>query len=745
MKMEYTPFLRVAVNKPHSDVQRFISEIEGFCQMVQKWDDVKVIFVRYQDARCAELAAGKLKANQHVGFVGPMPKWHFFKAGYKPQPDREKPMPGTLMASASSRPLSPQRQKPQRPLPKQPAIFTNAPLSETSPNYMRCSYCAAFPVALQCGACGAFYCNGLCQKRHYEAHIHSCVMPPLVLMQHYDEVNLPEMMRLNNSDAPYVSANGQQPASNNIPKGIQEKINLKTTTSLKKKHEAPSAQVTSGTGAGTSLSNIMSKLMQPQPLLPNFPHVSANDQKPALKNMPKGMPEKINLKTTPSSKKKHEAPSAQVTTGTGAGPSPLNKMPKGMSTLPEKANAKAAPSPAEKAEECQKSALQQADFPAVGATVKISFVGENEIYIYDAGPGPHGRPNAHIKLIRRCLEEGRKKGNTLTKAPVFGDILLAPFSGEYYRAVVNSVEGNWAEVFFVDFGNSEKLEWAEFKTILEPDLKYADRTAHEVWIANISKFTEPIRMQLNELEAEEFELSNVIDMSNTSIKLVELRHPTELYYLSDKLRQLLKKDEKVRTSAEMNKIVVAPDPETYVPVLDDEIIETSIPAENGVELIIIDASYVRHSSSSQIAVLVKANQKKYGEVMSEIHRYGEADQNEYKPQQCGELCLVYFESIWTRAMSTDVQSDTSDYMLFDMGILCSVPLKNVRRFPPKLSRTLYVVTDCIVDNPATLFELAKESTPENLRTKLIKVNVKPDLDSDGSQHVTVISVADTVS
>ncbi|XP_052863681.1 uncharacterized protein LOC128270320 [Anopheles cruzii] len=396
------------------------------------------------------------------------------------------------------------------------------------------------------------------------------------------------------------------------------------------------------------------------------------------------------------------------------------------------------------AESCSKTALQQADFPAVGATVKISFIGNNEMYIYDVGPGPNGRSNSHTQLVRRCLEEGRKKGNTLTKAPVVGDILLAPFSGEYYRAVVNSVEGNCADVFFVDFGNSEKLEWSRFKEILEPVLKSADRSAHEVWIINVSKFTEPIRQKLNELEDEEFELSKVIDMSSTSIKLVDLRHPKELYFLSDKLRQLPEKGKEICKPPEKKNIVVASAPETYVPVMDDEVIEATIPAEDGVELIIIDASYLNHDSNNQIAVVVKANQKKYDELLSEIHSYGEADVNEYQPKQCGELCLVRYESIWTRAMPTDIQRDLIEYMLFDLGVLCTVPSKNVRRFPPKLSRTLYV-TDCIVDNPETLCTLAKESTAEKLRTKLIKVNVKPERESNDAQHVTVVSVGDKVS
>ncbi|XP_052866065.1 uncharacterized protein LOC128272319 [Anopheles cruzii] len=718
--VEFTPFLRVQLYKPHSDVQCVIKETEGFVQLVPKKEDYRTLFVRYEDASCAQNAAKKLKNDPNIPYVGPMPKWNFFKTPVKQsdsgrsQPDCENAMPGTRRPPASPRLDSPQRQNPQRPMPQ--ARCTNAPQAETSPDFMRCSYCSGFPVPFQCGACGTFYCNAWCQKRHYETHKHSCRMPPLIVMEDYYEVNLLEKMRPNMPDFPNVSANGQQPASNNMP-----------------------------------------KRMQAPPHMANFSHASANGHQPASNNMPKGMPEKMNVKTTPP-QKKQVAPSTPVTTGTGAGTGPSNnKMPQGsVATLPAKAKAtplppnreKAETKPvpnstarqtSQKAEEGSKTALRLADFPAVGDTVKISFVGKNELYIYGAGPGPNGRPNSHIQLIRRCLEEGRKKGNTLTKAPVVGDILLAPFSGEYYRAVVNSVEGKGANVFFVDFGNSEQLEWAEFKTILEPDLKYADRIAHEVWIANVSKFTEPIRVQLNELEAEEFELSNVIDMSNTSVKLVELRHPTELYYLSDKLRQLHKKDEEVCKPAEMQKVVVAPVPETYVPVLDDEIIETSIPAENGVELIIIDASYVQHSFS-QISVLVKANHQKYGELMKEIHRYGEADTNEFKPRECGELCLVYFESVWTRAMSTDVQSDTGDYMLFDLGILCSVPLKNVRRFPPKLSRTLYV-TDCIVDNPETLFTLANGSTAENLRTKQITVNVKPDRDSGDSQHVTVIDVA----
>ncbi|XP_058059315.1 uncharacterized protein LOC131210130 [Anopheles bellator] len=624
-----TPFIKVILRQQHSDPLRMIIENTGAKQIVPKPDDPSVLFVRYPDSSLAEIAKKQLLGLPQVKAATYMRNWYSYS--------HDEPA-NNICGSVG--PASPQRQPPQ------PASFANVrPLLETSPTFLRCVYCSAYPVLFQCGCCGAFYCNIQCQKRHYQTHKHSCLMPPLVVMPNYDSIDLLEK--------------------------IQPKIGL--------------------------------------------PHLSVNTQQPTSGTKPKGL---INAKATPS-------------------PQPINGAPSGRVIKGEART--------QKADEPPKTKLQRAGFPAVGATVKISYVGKNELYIYDARPGPNGAPNSYEKLIQRCVKAGRKKGQPVVNPPALNDILLAPFGGEYYRAVINSVEGNYADVFFIDFGNSEKLEWSQFREILEPDLKSADRTAHEVWIVNVSKFTERIRQKLNELKAEEFGLSKVIDMSNTSVKLVDLRHPKESYYLGDKLRQLLEKNEEICKSPQMKNIVVAPAPETYVPVLDDEVIESAIPAEDGVELIIIDASFLNQDSMNQIAVVIKANQEKYGELMTEICCYGESDANEYDPKQCGELCLVRYGSIWTRAMLTDIQRGFSEYVLLDLGFLCSVPSKNVRRFPPKLSRTLYV-TDCIVDNPETLFTLAKVSAPENLRNKLIKVNVKPEQrDSNASQHVIVISVADTFS
>merc|ERR1719357_1550036 len=42
-----------------------------------------------------------------------------------------------------------------------------------------------------------------------------------------------------------------------------------------------------------------------------------------------------------------------------------------------------------------------------------------------------------------------------------GSAILAPYQGDFYRATVTSLSGSWLNVLFVDYGNSDTVDWWE--------------------------------------------------------------------------------------------------------------------------------------------------------------------------------------------------------------------------------------------------------------------------------------------
>ncbi|XP_050081663.1 uncharacterized protein LOC126568972 [Anopheles aquasalis] len=407
-------------------------------------------------------------------------------------------------------------------------------------------------------------------------------------------------------------------------------------------------------------------------------------------------------------------------------------------------------------EDSKRRVLRQGSFPPVGSEVKIAHVAENTMFIFESGSDSNGPSSQYLKVVERCFVGGEGAKKYLIQAPVAGDIVYAPFEEVYYRAEVNGVEGDTATVFFTDFGNTETLEWKNFKEIEDPEIKYADRLIHEVQIEHLPTFTDFVRMKLQALEGEAFELTKITDIPNSKAKKVELRHSKELYFLSEMIRKLSKDNdelEKKQTASPGEKIdtaeqtVAPPDPKSYVPVSISELSEVCIPYGDDIKLMIIDAAEVYDAESHRLAVIDIARNDAFAMVLAEVCKYGEADSNVYSPEELHHLCLVQWDGIWSRAVPLAIGSkeETSiPYCLLDLGIIKTVESKHVRRFPYALSRKLYVA-DCIVQNPETLCKLATAGVQntELLTGKIVKVNVIPkknNSDENEIQEIRIISV-----
>uniref|UniRef100_A0A182W1A0 MYND-type domain-containing protein n=1 Tax=Anopheles minimus TaxID=112268 RepID=A0A182W1A0_9DIPT len=396
--------------------------------------------------------------------------------------------------------------------------------------------------------------------------------------------------------------------------------------------------------------------------------------------------------------------------------------------------------------------LQQGAFPEPGCMIKISYVADDKIYIYETGFGPNGERNGIEVLIKRTLECAQSVKGCLSVPPTVDDIVFASYDGDYYRAVVKSVENDRAEVFYADFGNSQMVKWNTLKEIPDPKIKYANCLTHCVWIENIASFTPSVKNFLQQLENEaEFLLITVIDVQNAAgVKMVELYHCSEKYYLSAKLRELqiaypsVKKPlpPKPKSPEKASKWVIT-NPSTYKPVQIDELTDGSnIEEGKGIELVIVNASDA--FTENRMCVATKQNYDLYKAMMEECEMYGKIDPNPYEPNE-DEVCLVNTKGVWCRAV-TIIAESTNTLMLYLVDECISVDDKDIeiRRFPPGMTRQQFGI-DCVVENSNFLLKAigGNENDVSKLCGKLIKADIQCSMDDDMDQstHLTIVAVS----
>lgn len=132
----------------------------------------------------------------------------------------------------------------------------------------------------------------------------------------------------------------------------------------------------------------------------------------------------------------------------------------------------------------------------------------------------------------------------LAKLPERGDLFLAEFEGEYYRAMALKVTNNTIKVAFIDFGNSAEKALSDCKE-LSPKLQQRKRFTHKVVLANVPKvmLNEKCMEYLHELVNEMKSLQITYTMENNqmaNLKLVDLDRNISLDAYMAKLNDVQK-------------------------------------------------------------------------------------------------------------------------------------------------------------------------------------------------------------
>nr|XP_029715939.1 uncharacterized protein LOC109425508 isoform X3 [Aedes albopictus] len=401
--------------------------------------------------------------------------------------------------------------------------------------------------------------------------------------------------------------------------------------------------------------------------------------------------------------------------------------------------------------------LQAGPFPREGAAVKITAsLPSGVLYIYHNN-GKDGQQSEYYLLTNRMFKAANDAG-ALKAVPTVDDVIFAPFLGGYYRAKVLAVNVEKLQVFYVDFGNTDTVEWKQSREIADEDLKWARYLTYPVKLEGVESFSGEMLKLLETLEhVEEFEMVRADSMPGSEMKSVILKRPKQSLTLNMELMEVKERELRERkereqkskqqqqqsssaeqsssSSAQKAKVadVKIADPSNYEPVLFDESMETSpLPFGSTKKLIIIDASEVMETRI--ISVVAAENVEKYAAVLEHCGLAGAKDSNVYKPIEEGEVCLVLHQEDWSRALY-----DISDgsYMLLDVGIIATVPAGNVRRFPPKLSHMVYN-NEVVVENLPKLKAMMKDGKSDTVHGAIIEAKVS------ASEEGTSITIVDAL-
>uniref|UniRef100_A0A182PD67 MYND-type domain-containing protein n=1 Tax=Anopheles epiroticus TaxID=199890 RepID=A0A182PD67_9DIPT len=606
-----------------------------------------------------------------------------------------------------------------------------------------CTSCTVQGANFQCFTCGTYYCGVSCQINHWPTHKDFCIPRLIMATPLLGNASLltqyppPSILKPSNEilKAPEtVSSTGATPTVlSNGPQKVQEKLPEPTSNRMATgKENVPMTPVPnhetevkeSGSGQKLKERNDVVPVIKEETTI----KAATNSQKPI------GTGINGNEKPVVKTMNPLRAPKANQPTEVAAKELPVPK------TMPP-ANAN------------NMQLLQHGSFPEPGRKVKISFVAGDRLYIYDSGLGPNGAPNLFQSLIVGSLECAMTVKDCISAPPKVNDILFAPFEDDFYRAVIKTVQGDTAELFFPDFGNSLKIEWRKLKEIPDPKIKYAKIVTHPVWVDNVKSFTPRMSEFLETLvDMHEFVLTTVIDMPNTHIRMVEMRNARDQYILSAKLLAMqepaasagvtsinIKKklNANLRPSNNVPKLVVT-NPVTYKPVNINELAEANLDESKGVELIITHG--LNAFTQDTMSVINKSNYNAFEKVLKECHMYGQIDPNQYNPQD-NELCLVKVKDVWYRGTPMEFTDGKGvQFYLFDINSLEHVePNAPVRRYPPGLTRNLYAA-ECVVENPEVLLPILNGD--ENQADMLGGVTIKADVHHSHDDEIGVGRPAD---
>ncbi|XP_053667546.1 uncharacterized protein LOC128717895 [Anopheles marshallii] len=662
----------------------------------------KQVFIKYKTVKDAQRARTAFAENNNVVRVESMETWDI-----RPKKPTEQKLPDDTISCAGS--TTSRYTGYQKSVP----VVNGQQMSEPMPLMMSlfnmCSACNKGGAAYQCFVCGTYYCGEICQKNNWPAHIVQC-LPRLVRTQSGLLCNETQSMGYPNPYMmpPYENLNN---TNSNVPVQVNRKQNQPTGS---KGANQPTGSKESGPNHKLTSDN--RKLTSSKSEQHKKPVVASPTKTTPICTVPTNVLKNLSLKRHQEQDAVTAKPAAaredQSQKAESSDSKTENIITKQTSKLAKRVQHKIA---------APKREIRYSPFPQEGEYVKIAYVTDSMLYVYRNGQEANGQSNRYMDLVKRSIECAREVNQMLQAAPKVDDVAFASFDGDYYRAVVKSIEGTQVSVFFPDFGNTQTVEWKAMKEIPDIEIQYGMCYTHGVMIDGVPKFSPLVRKYLSQLvELEEFELIKVTD--NKHVKTVDMRHVQELYILSTKILDVAKNEQNMKEPAV--------DPASYVPVTAEDFEEQDLPMNQEIMLTIVDTSEL--NISNQMSVILDSDNAEFSKVINDCNEYGNNDPNPYLPEIENEAFLIQYDGVWCRAMVASNDTEVMYYLL-DVGIIRAPgDQSKFRRYPAGLTRKVYV-SECFVDNLVALGTLGADGKNEQLLGRTVKATMQMDSDGEGTR------------
>lgn len=261
----------------------------------------------------------------------------------------------------------------------------------------------------------------------------------------------------------------------------------------------------------------------------------------------------------------------------------------------------------------------------------------------------------------------------LTKYPKTGDILAAPFEGDYYRGRVISVNtiDDMVRIGYIDYGNTDNVPFDKLKELPAP-LQEQRRLSMRVTLARIDADIDPDEAKLVKREMAKYMENRYIvkcDKEN-----VEMNSAVELINQID--------------DNSLNDVLLE-----YVTCrFTEEDLRFRQVNGDDVQLYIHDTDAL---PEGRFCAMVSADSSKYKKIDQSLQEYGKRAQTApaYTPRT-HELCVCKDVNCkpnkWYRcAFQQELANDMAEVILIDYGTTRRILMNDIRAFDPSLSIKLY--------------------------------------------------------
>lgn len=294
----------------------------------------------------------------------------------------------------------------------------------------------------------------------------------------------------------------------------------------------------------------------------------------------------------------------------------------------------------------------------------------------------------------------------ITGIPEKNQIVLAPFEGAYYRALILSYDRDLDQmsVAFIDYGNTDWISRKSLKNLSEDLLKHR-RQPIRVFLKDVEKDVDDdekanMKAYLKQLEYNEFKVKskNPIIATKSTVELIDMK--------TDKI---------------INKSVAKLAKERY---FETQIQKKQLDVECETVLIIESRRFAKEAI---VTCVLQSDGTKFSEQHEVIQEYGESIKNDgaYSPRHL-ELCVVKIleedDPIWYRAQYQQQLVDgRAQVALIDYGITDNVLENDIRVFNKKLVFECLALTCSVKKGVAPKAEmLSKLTTFARAKTVSIK-------------------------